>query len=104
MFNDTLPSMLENSRPIDYAFIDGHHQYEPTLHYFDLVSKHCSENAILVFDDIRLSAGMRKAWKQIRCDHRLSVVLDMFTFAICLTAKPDNQKPPLVIGPYFRLF
>jgi len=103
LFTDTLPSTLENAPPIDYAFIDGHHQYEPTLNYFEMIAKHCSENAILVFDDIRWSAGMRKAWFQIRTDRRLSVVLDLFTFGICLTAKPSNQQPPQVLGPFFKL-
>ncbi len=102
-FKDTLPSTLEGADAFDYAFIDGHHQYEPTLHYFDLIFEHCSENAVVIFDDIRWSSGMRKAWKQLRLDRRFSIVIDMYTFGICQIAKPNSQNLPQFFGPFFQL-
>lgn len=104
IFNDTLPETLKNNPPIDYAFIDGHHQYEPTINYFNLIYQHCTDNCIFIFDDIRLSAGMRRAWRELRSDTRFSIVLDMFTFGICIASKSESQSAPKVVGPFFKLF
>ncbi len=77
LFSDTLLSTLESSAPVDLAFIDGHHQYQPTLDYFEEILRFAAPGATFVFDDIRWSDGMKKAWAQIQADERLGVVVDV---------------------------
>ena len=42
---------------MDLACIDGHHQYQPPLDYFEALWRYSRQTAIFVFDDIRWSEG-----------------------------------------------
>lgn len=84
-FQETLEPTLERIGPVDYALIDGHHQYEPTLAYFDLICRHSADSAIFVFDDIRWSRGMRRAWDAVRRDARVETTVDLYWMGICVT-------------------
>ena len=84
-FTDTLPGVLEKATPVDYCFIDGHHDEHATLAYFDQVMPHTSAEATLVFDDIRWSPGMFRAWERIRSDRRVTSSFDCGKCGICLT-------------------
>ncbi len=83
LFTDTLKTTLADNEPCDLAFIDGHHQYEPTLEYYNQVLDHCTQDAVLVFDDIRWSDGMKKAWRHIQADHRFGLVVDLQSVGLC---------------------
>lgn len=74
---------------MDLAFIDGHHQYQPTLDYFDEILKMSSLNAVFVFDDIRWSDGMENARSQIQLDDRLGVILDLSSVGVCVRRRQD---------------
>lgn len=82
-FVDVLPAVLEDLRPLDYAYIDGHHDGRATLEYFELVMDAIDGPAVLVFDDIGISPGMRAAWAAIRRDRRVSAAVDLRKLAIC---------------------
>jgi predicted O-methyltransferase YrrM len=85
LFQDVLPGILERIGPIDYAFIDGHHDEVATASYFDQIVARASPSAILIFDDISWSAGMRRAWQTIVSDPRLAWSLDLTRIGICVT-------------------
>lgn len=74
-FDDTLPKAI--AKGVDYAYVDGHHQEEPTLRYHELLVQHARPGAVLVYDDIRWSDGMKSAWKTISADNRVAVALDL---------------------------
>lgn len=75
-FQDTLESLLQAQGPIDYAFIDGHHDEQATLRYLEQILPHCQPRAMLVFDDIDWSEGMKRAWQAIWADPRLPMAID----------------------------
>ncbi|MEX2116470.1 MAG: class I SAM-dependent methyltransferase [Bacteroidota bacterium] len=89
-FQNTLESVLKKHRPIDLAFIDGHHDRDATLRYFDLIKRHLSDRAIIVFDDILWSRGMRQAWKEIRRNAGSSVTLDLIRMGVYLEESPQE--------------
>jgi predicted O-methyltransferase YrrM len=66
-FIDTLDTALKNG-PYTFAFVDGHHEGDATIEYFNKIKPHLSGNSILVFDDINWSRGMQNAWKEITRD------------------------------------
>lgn len=66
LFKDTLDGALELLEEVDYAFIDGHHDEHATLRYLDQIAPYLTSGAVVVFDDIRWSRGMRRAWAKIR--------------------------------------
>ena len=84
LFTDTLQDVLNSIPPVDVAFIDGHHQYEPTLHYFDLIAKHASPDCVFIFDDIGWSDGMKKAWRELRADPRLPISIACGAIGVAL--------------------
>ena len=77
MFVDTLDETLERLPGIGMAFIDGHHQYQPTLDYFEAICVKAVPGCVFIFDDIRLRTGMWRAWSELRKDPRLATAADL---------------------------
>lgn len=93
LFEDTLEPYLKNLPPIDFAFIDGHHQYRPTLHYCNEILEHAAPDLILVFDDIRWSKGMQQAWRELKHDRRFHLVIDLHGIGLCFyLAQPSTRR------------
>jgi len=84
-FFDTVDSVLTARAPVDCCFIDGHHDEMATIQYFAKVLPHLTAQAVLLFDDIRWSPGMIRAWERIRSDSRAGVSIDLGKIGICLT-------------------
>lgn len=90
LFADTLEPALEEIGDTDFVFIDGHHQYEPTLSYFDTIWQRSRPGALFIFDDIRWSRGMRRAWKRLQQDDRLSLTADLGFMGVAVgRSSPD---------------
>jgi predicted O-methyltransferase YrrM len=100
LFSETLNPCLKELRSIDLAFIDGHHQYQPTIDYFEESMKFSTPDTVFVFDDIRWSDGMKKAWSQIQSDDRLGLVVDFFSVGICVRRQETIPKR-FVFEPYY---
>jgi predicted O-methyltransferase YrrM len=77
-FDEVLPSLLPTIPSVDLAFVDGNHRLDPTLRYFDLLLRHASRSAVLIFDDIHWSAEMEAAWSTIKNDPRVYLSIDLF--------------------------
>ncbi len=86
-FQDTLLPTLQKNPPIDFAFIDGHHDGTATLQYFEQIFPFLSNNAILIFDDIHWSKGMNEVWKKIQNDKRIPLASDISQVGICFVEK-----------------
>lgn len=99
-FTDTLHGTLQSAGPIDLAFIDGHHQYQPTLDYFDEIWKSAAPGAVFIFDDIRWSDGMERAWAEIQADKRLGLIVDLSSVGLGVGARESSSEP--VILPRIR--
>lgn len=64
-FADVLQGTLERISPIDFAFIDGHHDKEATIKYYKQILPYMSKGSVMAFDDISWSQGMKEAWSFI---------------------------------------
>lgn len=91
-FDTQLPLVLERAGSIDFAFIDGHHQYKPTVEYFRQVMAKSKEDTVIVLDDIHWSLGMEKAWKEICNSPDVSVSLDLFRLGIVFFKKSLSKQ------------
>lgn len=93
-FLDTLQDVLIKNAPIDFVFIDGHHEQYATLNYFKQILPSLSDGAVLVFDDISWSRGMERAWNIIQKNRNLRVSVDLFSVGICVYSKltVENTK------------
>jgi predicted O-methyltransferase YrrM len=86
LFDQQLVRIKENYPAPGIVFIDGNHNYEPTLKYFRFFSNYMTAG-ILIFDDINWSAAMNKAWSEIIKDSKANVTIDLFYMGIVVLDK-----------------
>ena len=80
----------------DLVFIDGNHNKEQTLQYFNELLKKVNNNTVLIFDDIYWSNSMTEAWQQI-CRHpKVTVSIDTFHWGIVFF-RVEQQKEHFII-------
>ena len=92
LYDKTLPSILKSRIRFDLVFIDGNHQYEATLKYFELVKNNLTDGALVIFDDIHWSKGMRKAWEEIGFQKEIAFSINFFKLGI-IVFDPKQTKP-----------
>ncbi len=91
-FTQTLPELLSQIPPIDFAFIDGNHRRQPTLDYFEQLLRKSTPASILVFDDIHWSAEMEEAWDIIKMHPSVTLSIDLFFIGIIFLSKDFTIK------------
>lgn len=91
-FIDILPHILEKESQYDYVFIDGHHDEDATLKYFNMIYPKLAEKSIVIFDDINWSGGMVKFWKGMITDSRISISFDLYKLGVCYINKGSLDK------------
>jgi len=83
-FRDTLGGVLASEAPIDYAFVDGHHDGDATIAYFEQLLPAAADGAVFVFDDISWSRGMQQAWRTVSAHPRVRLPVDLFKVGVCV--------------------
>jgi hypothetical protein len=91
-FQDTLNQVLHQNTPIDYAFIDGHHDEKATWAYYEQILPFLAAKSVLVFDDISWSTGMQRAWQKIETDPRVKFSLDLSQVGVCIISDQISTK------------
>lgn len=91
-FQDTLDTVLNEHGPLDYVFIDGHHEEKATRDYFERILPFLSQKAVLVFDDISWSDGMKRAWKFIEKNEKIRVSVNLRQIGICILDDNIERK------------
>jgi len=77
-FDDTLPGIINSLDKLDFMFVDGNHQKDATLKYFNWCLPKVHEDTMLIFDDIYWSEGMKEAWAEIKAHPQVKVTVDLF--------------------------
>jgi len=98
LYENTFPEALEQTFKYDLLFIDGNHQEQPTIKYFQELKSKVSSPAIFIFDDINWSQGMKNAWTTIKSDPDINFSLDLYKQGIIIIDK--NEK---IIGVHKKL-
>ena len=81
-FHDVAPDALRGG--VGYAFVDGHHEEQPTLDYLEMIEPHLVPPGVVVFDDVTWSEGMERAWDRLRGDARVVGYREAFGMGICV--------------------
>lgn len=96
-FSDTLPTLLNDT--FDLVFLDGHHEYNAVLAYFEILRPSLSQDAIVIVDDIYWSKGMEKAWNELKQQDIVTASVDLFDMGI-LFLRSGLSKQDFCIVPY----
>jgi len=91
-FDLQLPIVLDQMPKVDFAFIDGNHQYQPTLDYFNKILEKTHEQSVLVFDDIYWSKEMTQAWNEIKRHPKVSVTIDLYRMGLVFLRKESTKQ------------
>ncbi len=90
--DNTLSDYLQNPAKIDFALMDANHRYEPTMRYFNLLSKRIAHKGIIVLDDIYHSEEMAKAWKELSKHELVYGSADLFRCGILFFDPALNRQ------------
>ncbi|MBN2175412.1 MAG: class I SAM-dependent methyltransferase [Bacteroidales bacterium] len=91
-FDHVLPGLLAEIPQLDLAFIDGNHQKEPTIRYFEHCKDKSVNDTLLVFDDIHWSEGMEEAWKAIQDHPSVTLTVDLFFMGLVFLKKELTKQ------------
>jgi predicted O-methyltransferase YrrM len=75
-FDKVLSKIQENT--FDLVFLDGNHNKEATLRYFNALIDKTHNDSIFIFDDIHWSKDMIEAWETIKTHPKVTVSIDTF--------------------------
>jgi predicted O-methyltransferase YrrM len=80
-FNTTLPKALSKNK-FDLIFIDGNHQKQATLIYFEQCLTAVHNDSVIIFDDIHWSKEMLAAWSKIKKHKKVTASIDTFQWGM----------------------
>ena len=86
------PALAALPGPVNLAFFDGNHRYEPTLRYFELCLAHRTDDSVFVFDDIHWSADMERAWEAIKAHPDVTLTVDLFYIGLVFFRKNQPKQ------------
>ena len=84
-FDDTLGPTLQECGPVEFVFVDGHHDDRATRRYFDVIRAHLASGAIIIVDDINWSDGMQNAWRYIT--NSMAQAYDFRQLGVCISSE-----------------
>ena len=90
-FQDTLNRVLAERKPVDFLFIDGHHDEAATVGYFTQSLPALAPGAIVVLDDIKWSPGMKRAWRTILTHPQVDFSVDLGAMGLC-SIQPEGAR------------
>lgn len=80
----------------DLIYIDGNHQKEATLRYFEKLLSAVHNDSVMIFDDIHWSAEMKEAWEIIKEHPSVKVTIDTFFWGLVFFRR-EQEKEHFVI-------
>ncbi len=90
--DETLPRFLQTPMKIDFVLMDANHRYEPTIHYFHLLTKRIADKGVIVVDDIYNSEEMGRAWHKLKNHQLVYGSIDLFRCGILFFDPALNKQ------------
>ncbi|MDX1774415.1 class I SAM-dependent methyltransferase [Oceanihabitans sediminis] len=76
----------------DLIYIDGNHQKDATLSYFNTLLNHIHNDSLMIFDDIHWSEEMTEAWQEIKDHTKVTASIDCFYWGIVFFRKEQVKE------------
>lgn len=84
------------SEKYDLIFVDGDHNGERTLSYFNSLLEHVHNDSVIIFDDIYWSESMTETWKKIITHEKVTLSIDTFQWGLAFF-RTEQRKEHFVI-------
>ncbi len=82
----------DTSHKYDLIYVDGNHDKEKTLQYFQLLLKKVHNDSLIIFDDIYWSKEMTQAWQEIIKNDTVTVSIDTFYWGIVFFRREQRKQ------------
>lgn len=92
LFSDTLSGALQKLKPVQFAYIDGHHDEVATLTYFEQILSQSEPGTLIIADDISWSDGMKRAWEKIKTHKQTALSVDLNAVGIVITGRSGGKQ------------
>jgi len=66
--------------------------------YFEQIVPYVVDTAVIVFDDITWSEGMRRAWLQVCAHPAVDIALDLDKLGVCILHAGVKARHRIIIG------
>jgi predicted O-methyltransferase YrrM len=99
-FSDTVDKAVADLAPVGLAFIDGHHIESATVDYMNAILPSAADEAVLIFDDINWSDGMRRAWQAVVDDERFALTVDLRSVGLAVVSRSSTERTALTVSYY----
>ncbi len=103
-FDEFLKDINQTNKQYDLIFLDGHHNYKPTLQYFEQLLPHIHNDTVFIIDDIYWSEKMKKAWRMLKQHPAVCQSLDTYYFGILFFRKEQAKQHFKINLLSFNLF
>lgn len=91
--DETLPQTLAGlQEPLDFAYFDANHRYEPTVRYFENCLPYATNDSVFIFDDIYWSDEMTAAWEHIKAHPQVTLTVDLFWIGLVFFRKEQVKE------------
>lgn len=91
-FDETLKPLIDSLPQLDFVYVDGNHQKDATLRYFEWCLSKVHQDTLLIFDDIYWSEGMKEAWAAIKAHPQVTVTVDLFWIGLVYFRKGQKKE------------
>jgi len=81
-----------NEDTFNFVYLDGNHQKEPTLSYFEILLNHAQNDTVFIFDDIYWSKDMTEAWETIKKHPKVTVTIDCYWCGFVFIRKEQARE------------
>jgi predicted O-methyltransferase YrrM len=100
-FEKTLHPTLQQLGQIQLFVLDGNHQKEATLRYFEEGLKYSDETTCFIFDDIYWSKEMTEAWEAIKAHPQVTLTIDIFQYGLVFLRSEQVEKQHFTLIPSY---
>ncbi|MEZ4875109.1 MAG: class I SAM-dependent methyltransferase [Flavobacteriaceae bacterium] len=76
----------------DLIYVDGNHDKEKTLQYFEVLLEKTQNDSLIIFDDIYWSKGMTEAWDFIVQHPKITVSIDLFYWGLVFFRREQKKQ------------
>ena len=91
-FNEVLDSDDIINTEFQLIFVDGNHNKEATMAFFNTLLTNIDNDSIMIFDDIYWSKGMTEAWEKIKEHPQVRVSVDTFYWGMIFFRKEQEKE------------